>query len=498
MGGKIIKDRLTHPLWNPTMINLGVTRALGDFYFKSKKYVEDKESGLICDPSITTVFLKASDNFLLIASDGLWETVTPEEVNSFVLNSSKKDPNMICKELTQMALIKGASDNITVVLVLFKQNDLEKGSSSMSDGASETLDQSKEEKYDKKRKNSQVSNDNSSFPSFSETSNKKGSTENKNNNNSNNDDNENTFSSSKHLSNLFHSFFNKDSSFDFSQHPSPKKNKSVLPSPTPFPSPSHTPSHSPSRSLKKSSKMMGGSTFGDFPPFQSPLPPQKNKNFGNSSSQFKDTSSTQRKEEKGGEKEENQRFPLLPIIPFHPNSNSDPSQAFFVFPFPPPSNVTLDPCNSSQFPFVSIPFNPNRSSFNDPLLFSENQSFNQSIPLHFSPHNSPHTSPPPSCSPPSCSSSSSLVHPLSENNTPFADSSIENKPSPSIENHFNDLLDASPSFHHDFGSNCDFEYVAEEKNRAIFYQKDDKKFDSSTSFGEFSHLGHKKKSKFQK
>jgi serine/threonine protein phosphatase PrpC len=72
IGGRIVScgTRLGHPIWNPQLINIGVTRAIGDIYFKHNTYTEGKLSGLIAEPEINKITLTKNDLFFLIASDG--------------------------------------------------------------------------------------------------------------------------------------------------------------------------------------------------------------------------------------------------------------------------------------------------------------------------------------------------------------------------------------------------------------------------------------------
>lgn len=46
-GGTIhTNGKLCHPLWNPFVIGLGVTRAIGDVYFKLPKFTDGKKTGM--------------------------------------------------------------------------------------------------------------------------------------------------------------------------------------------------------------------------------------------------------------------------------------------------------------------------------------------------------------------------------------------------------------------------------------------------------------------
>jgi len=116
--------RLGHPVLNASLINIAVTRTIGDPYFKTKEWVGDKNSGLICDPFVSVKKLTSQDQFLLVASDGFWETVTYQQaVNYVLLRMRTADCNTLCKELVAMSK-KTAQDNITVILVKFKDTAL--------------------------------------------------------------------------------------------------------------------------------------------------------------------------------------------------------------------------------------------------------------------------------------------------------------------------------------------------------------------------------------
>jgi len=124
-GGNIVSDRtgvvrLGHPVWNSDYVNIGVTRAIGDFYFKSKEFIEDKQSGLIAIPSITKRKITPDDQFVLIASDGFWQVIDSNEASEVVLSNFPKDSFDICKELVELSQERGSKDNVTVLLIKFE------------------------------------------------------------------------------------------------------------------------------------------------------------------------------------------------------------------------------------------------------------------------------------------------------------------------------------------------------------------------------------------
>jgi serine/threonine protein phosphatase PrpC len=119
LGSKVVKDRLTHPALNPEMFNVALSRSIGNSYFKSKKYIGDNHAALIAEPWVDEVELTDSVKFMVLATDGLWDTITPDEAVGFVWANKTLDPNEICRLLVSLSRKKGSKDNITTILVFF-------------------------------------------------------------------------------------------------------------------------------------------------------------------------------------------------------------------------------------------------------------------------------------------------------------------------------------------------------------------------------------------
>lgn len=121
-GGKVIN-------WNGHRIFgvLAMSRALGDYYLKP--YV-------IPDPEVTFTQRTEDDEFLILASDGLWDVLTNEEVceavrkrlarghgsnasSSAKIREDAKYPSVhaAAEYLSRLALHRNSRDNITVVVV---------------------------------------------------------------------------------------------------------------------------------------------------------------------------------------------------------------------------------------------------------------------------------------------------------------------------------------------------------------------------------------------
>lgn len=70
IGGVVYHKRLGHPSWNPAIVSIAVTRAIGDAFYKTEKYTSSKLTGLISIPDIAQVQLTNAEEFLIVACDG--------------------------------------------------------------------------------------------------------------------------------------------------------------------------------------------------------------------------------------------------------------------------------------------------------------------------------------------------------------------------------------------------------------------------------------------
>ncbi|GBP59751.1 Protein phosphatase 1L [Eumeta japonica] len=91
---------------------LATSRAMGDYPLKDKRFV-------IADPDILTFNLDDhKPMFLVLASDGLWDTFTNEEAVKFI-KERLDEPDYGAKSLTLQAYYRGSVDNITVIVINF-------------------------------------------------------------------------------------------------------------------------------------------------------------------------------------------------------------------------------------------------------------------------------------------------------------------------------------------------------------------------------------------
>lgn len=88
-----------------------------------------------CNNVITFISRSLSrPRFLILASDGLWDTFSNEEACSFV-QEHLKEADFGAKSLAMESYKRGSVDNITVLIIAFKNDVYKIGSASSSSSA---------------------------------------------------------------------------------------------------------------------------------------------------------------------------------------------------------------------------------------------------------------------------------------------------------------------------------------------------------------------------
>ncbi|XP_072950521.1 probable protein phosphatase 2C 77 [Typha angustifolia] len=87
--------------------SLAVSRAIGDINLKE---------WIISEPEIKKLHVTQDCEFVIIASDGLWDKVTNQEAVDVVLRHNNKSMRS-CKELVEISCSRGGRDDITVMVV---------------------------------------------------------------------------------------------------------------------------------------------------------------------------------------------------------------------------------------------------------------------------------------------------------------------------------------------------------------------------------------------
>ncbi|KAF3442186.1 hypothetical protein FNV43_RR16102 [Rhamnella rubrinervis] len=96
--------------WRVGAAALQVTRSIGD---------DDLKPAVTAEPEITETIISAEDEFLVMASDGLWDVVSNAEVVS-IIRDTVKEPGMCSKRLATEAAERGSTDNITVIVIFLR------------------------------------------------------------------------------------------------------------------------------------------------------------------------------------------------------------------------------------------------------------------------------------------------------------------------------------------------------------------------------------------
>jgi protein phosphatase PTC2/3 len=81
------------------------------------------QAALTCEPELVHVPLEPDDEFLVLASDGLWDKLQNGDVVRIARNHLQhhNNPEACARRLVEEALARGADDNISVILVCFKE-----------------------------------------------------------------------------------------------------------------------------------------------------------------------------------------------------------------------------------------------------------------------------------------------------------------------------------------------------------------------------------------
>lgn len=112
---------------------LSVSRTFGDIEAK-KEFLGGKRGVVIADPEISSHAIESDDDFVLLASDGIFDTMTNQEIVDTVWETLRhhkatginpmRDYEKVLGEcvsnVMKRALIQNSEDNVTVMLVCFR------------------------------------------------------------------------------------------------------------------------------------------------------------------------------------------------------------------------------------------------------------------------------------------------------------------------------------------------------------------------------------------
>lgn len=114
-GGSVFRNRVCG--------GVAVSRSFGDFWFKRNDTLKDFQQQVSAEPHLHVRERFVSDEFLLLACDGIYDVLSNEQVQQFVrqkLAAGFKDTGLICEQLMDECLARGSRDNMSVILVLFE------------------------------------------------------------------------------------------------------------------------------------------------------------------------------------------------------------------------------------------------------------------------------------------------------------------------------------------------------------------------------------------
>ncbi|KAK1286523.1 putative protein phosphatase 2C 25 [Acorus calamus] len=108
LGGYV---NFCHGTWR-VQGSLGVSRAIGDSQLKQ---------WVIAEPETKIFRIQPETEFLILASDGLWDKVSNQEavdiVHPFCLNSGSTSLLSACRKLTEISRTRGSVDDTTVMVI---------------------------------------------------------------------------------------------------------------------------------------------------------------------------------------------------------------------------------------------------------------------------------------------------------------------------------------------------------------------------------------------
>ena len=128
-GGVVYKGRLGHPHLNYVLFNLDVTRSIGDPMYKDPEATAGKCSGLVAAAATQVWGLNDLDEFLILTTGGVLQTVDPQNLCNYIKSQMQAvpmddhhGPQLILKRaIDQIRKSSDLKDNITILLIIFQR-----------------------------------------------------------------------------------------------------------------------------------------------------------------------------------------------------------------------------------------------------------------------------------------------------------------------------------------------------------------------------------------
>jgi serine/threonine protein phosphatase PrpC len=102
--------------------DLAVSRALGDFDYKTRTDIKPEEQAVTARPDVLSHRRDPTDRFLVLACDGVWDVMSNDACVQFIEELLLENVGLqeIARSLLDHCLTLGSRDNMTVVLVMFR------------------------------------------------------------------------------------------------------------------------------------------------------------------------------------------------------------------------------------------------------------------------------------------------------------------------------------------------------------------------------------------
>ncbi|GIY15002.1 hypothetical protein CEXT_408882 [Caerostris extrusa] len=110
---------------------LNLSRAFGDFKFKGDSFIPQQQS-VTAEPYVNSIDIEKDDDFLIIASDGIWNAMTSQDAVDYInvrLQAGDCDLQDICEEMFKFTLAPNKDndgtgcDNMCCIVVKFHNKD---------------------------------------------------------------------------------------------------------------------------------------------------------------------------------------------------------------------------------------------------------------------------------------------------------------------------------------------------------------------------------------
>jgi serine/threonine protein phosphatase PrpC len=92
---------------------LAISRGIGNFDLKNK--------GLTSEPHISKYLIDEDVDYCVIASDGIWDVLKPEDV--YQITKKEKNTDIIVENIVNEAIELGSEDNISCIVICLRNNN---------------------------------------------------------------------------------------------------------------------------------------------------------------------------------------------------------------------------------------------------------------------------------------------------------------------------------------------------------------------------------------